>query len=59
MIDKKENHINFNFDIQINNLKNFTKLISELKQKEFNFKIIRHKKKHALLHRFFKSFKKD
>jgi len=59
MVEKKDSHINFNFDIQIVDLKNFTKLISELKQKEFNFRIIRHKKKHALLHRFFKSFKKN
>ena len=59
MTEKKKDHINFMFDIQIDNLKNFTKLISELKQKEFNFRIIRHKKKHALLQRFFKSFKKN
>ena len=59
MIEKKEDHINFNFDIQIEDLKNFTKLISELKQKEFDFRIIRHKKKHALLQRFFKRFKKN
>mgnify|MGYP003301077668 CR=1 FL=1 len=36
MAEKKANHINFLFDIQIDDLKNFTKLISELKQKEFN-----------------------
>ena len=59
MIEKKEGHINFMFDIQIDDLKNFTKLISELKQKEFKFRIIRHKKKHALLQRFFKRFKKN
>jgi len=59
MTEKKVNHINFMFDIEIDDLKNFTKLISELKQKEFNFRIIRHKKKHALLQRFFKSFKKN
>ncbi len=47
------------FDIQIADLKNFTKLISELKQKEFKFRIIRNKKKHALFQRFFKSFKKN
>ena len=47
------------FDIQVDNLKNFTKLISELKQKEFNFRIIRHKKKHALLQKFFGRFKKN
>ena len=59
MVEKTENHINFTFDIQIYDLKNFTKLISELKQKEFKFRIIRHKKKHALLQRFFKRFKKN
>ena len=59
MTEKKTNHINFLFDIQIDDLKNFTKLISELKQKEFNFRIIRHKKKHALLQRLFKNFKKN
>ena len=59
MIEKKADHINFMFDIQIDDLKNFTKLISELKQKEFKFRIIRHKKKHALLQRFFKRFKKN
>ena len=59
MTEKKEKYINFMFDIQIDDLKNFTKLISELKQKEFNFRFIRHKKKHALLQRFFKSFKKN
>ena len=59
MTEKKANYINFLFDIQIDDLKNFTKLISELKQKEFNFRIIRHKKKHALLQRLFKNFKKN
>ena len=59
MTEKKANHINFMFDIQIDNLKNFTKLISELKQKEFKFRIIRHKKKHALLQKFFRRFKKN
>ena len=59
MTEKKADHINFMFDIQIDDLKNFTKLISELKQKEFKFRIIRHKKKHALLQRFFKRFKKN
>ena len=59
MTEKKANYINFMFDIQIDDLKNFTKLISELKQKEFNFRIIRHKKKHALLQKFFRRFKKN
>ena len=59
MAEKKVDHINFIFDIQVDDLKNFTKLISELKQKEFGFRIIRHKKKHALLQKFFKRFKKN
>jgi len=59
MTEKKIDHINFIFDIQIDDLKNFTKLISELKQKEFKFRIIRHKKKHALLQRLIKRFKKN
>ncbi len=59
MTEKKSDHIDFMFDVQIDDLKNFTKLISELKQKEFKFKIIRHKKKHALIQRFFKRFKKN
>jgi RelA/SpoT family (p)ppGpp synthetase len=59
MAEKKVDHINFIFDIQVDDLKNFTKLISELKQKEFKFRIIRHKKKHALLQRLFKRFKKN
>lgn len=59
LTEKKDDHINFMFDIQIFDLKNFTNLISELKQKEFNFRIIRHKKKHALLQRIFKNFKKN
>ena len=59
MVEKKDKFINFNFDIQIDDLKNFTKLISELKQKEFDFRIIRHKKKNAILQRFLKNFKKN
>jgi RelA/SpoT family (p)ppGpp synthetase len=59
MTEKKENYINFMFDVQIGDLKNFTKLISELKQKEFKFRIIRHKKKYALIQRFLERFKKN
>ena len=36
-----------------------TKSANLHKQKEFNFRIIRHKKKHALLQRIFKNFKKN
>ena len=59
MYEKKSNHINFMLNIQIDDLRNFTKLISELKQNEFNFRIIRHKKKHAVLQRLFRNFKKN
>ena len=34
----------FIFDIEINNLKDFTNLISELKARSLNFKIIRNRK---------------
>ena len=33
------------FDIQIKDLKNFTNLISQIKQQNLKFKVIRHKKK--------------
>ena len=40
-------------------MKNFTNLISELKQKELKFKIIRHKnKKYAFFKKLFSGFKK-
>ena len=58
LVDKKETYFQFSFDIQINDLKMFTKLISELKQKNLKFKIIRHKKKDALLQRIIKNFKR-
>ena len=58
LVDKKETYFQFLFDIQINDLKKFTKLISELKQKNLIFKIIRHKKKDALLQRIIKNFKR-
>ena len=60
MVEKTSNTINFRFNLIIHDLKNFTKLISELKQKEFNFKIIRHKnKKYAFFKRLFSGFKKN
>ena len=40
-------------------LKNYKKLISELKLKEYKFSIIRHRKKNALLQRIFKNFKRN
>ncbi len=60
MVEKTKRTINFKFNLIIQDLKNFTKLISELKQKEYNFKIIRHKnKKYAFFKRFFSGFKKN
>ena len=43
MVEKTKTTINFHFNLLINDLKNFTNLISQLKQKEYSFKIIRHK----------------
>ena len=60
MVEKTEKTINFRFNLIIHDLKNFTKLISELKQKEYNFKIIRHKnKKYAFFKKLFGGFKKN
>ncbi len=60
LIKRKQNYLQFSFDIQINDLKNFTNLISQIKQKNLNFKIIRHKqKKNAFLRRIFENFKRN
>ncbi len=59
IIDKKTNYIEFIFDIQINDLKNYRNLISELKLKDYKFKVIRHRKKDALLRRIIKNFKRN
>ena len=60
MVEKINGKINFKFNLIIHDLKNFTKLISELKQKEYKFKIIRHKnKKYAFFKKLFSSFKKN
>ena len=60
MLEKTKKTINFRFNLIIHDLKNFTKLISELKQKEYNFKIIRHKnKRYAFFKRLFGGFKKN
>ncbi len=59
MVEKKKDHLQFSFDIQIKDLKNFTNLISQIKQSNFNFKIVRHKeKKNAFIRRIFKNFKR-
>ncbi len=60
MVEKLNGRINFKFNLIIHDLKNFTKLISELKQKEYKFKIIRHKnKRYAFFKKLFSSFKKN
>ncbi len=60
MKEKTKEYINFRFHLNINVLKNFTKFISELKQKEIKFKIIRHEdKRNAFTQKIFKYFKKN
>ena len=60
MTEKTQDYINFRFNLTINDLKNFTNFISELKQKEIKFKIIRHEnKKNAFTQKIFKYFKKN
>jgi len=59
IIDKKIDYLEFIFDIQVRDLKNYTNLISELKLKEYKFKVVRHRKKDALLRRIFKNFKRN
>ena len=57
--DKKKDYLEFIFDIQIKDLKNFTNLISEIKLKDYDFKIIRHRNKDAFFQRIFKNFKRN
>ena len=63
LIAKKDEYLQFSFDLQIRDLKKFTNLISQIKQKNLNFKIIRHKenitKTNAFIRRFFKNFKRN
>ena len=60
MVEKTKIAINFHFNLLINNLKNFTNLISQLKQKEYSFKIIRHKNtKYAFFKKILGNFKKN
>ena len=61
MTERIKEHINFKFNLIISDLKNFTNLISELKQRDFKFKIIRHdnKIKNAFTQKIFKYFKKN
>ena len=60
LLERKDKFLTFSFDLQINDLKNFTNLISQIKQKHLNFKIIRHKqKKNAFIQRIFRNFKRN
>ena len=60
MLEKKKDYLQFSFDLQIKDLKNFTNLISQIKQNNLNFKIIRHKqKKNAFIQRIFENFKRN
>jgi RelA/SpoT family (p)ppGpp synthetase len=60
LLGKKGKYIHFSFDIQINDLKNFTNLISQIKQKDLNFRIVRHKeKKNAFIRRILENFKRN
>ena len=64
MKEKTKEYINFRFNLIINDLKNFTNFISQLKQLEIKFKIIRHednwlKERNAFTQKIFKYFKKN
>ena len=60
MLNKKKDFLQFSFDLQIKDLKSFTNLISQIKQNNFNFRIIRHKqKKNAFIRRIFENFKRN
>ena len=60
LLERKEKYLRFAFDLQIKDLKNFTNLISQIKQSDLNFKIIRHKqKKNAFIRRIFENFKRN
>jgi len=59
IVTKKTDYLEFIFDIHVTDLKKYTELISELKLKKYKFKIIRNRKKDALLQRIFKNFKRN
>jgi len=60
MAGKNAKYINFKFKLIINNLKNFTNFIAELKQKSIKFKIIRHEdKRNAFTQKILRYFKKN
>ena len=57
---RNKDFLQFLFDLQIKDLKNFTNLISQLKQQNLKFKVIRHKKKkYAFIQRVLKNFKRN
>jgi (p)ppGpp synthase/HD superfamily hydrolase len=60
LLQKKDKFLQFSFDLKINDLKNFTNLISQIKQRNLNFRIIRYKqKKNAFIRRIFENFKRN
>ena len=60
ILERTKKYLKFSFDLKIKDLKNFTNLISQIKQKKLNFRIIRHKeKKNAFIQRIFKNFKRN
>jgi RelA/SpoT family (p)ppGpp synthetase len=57
---RSKDYLRFLFDLQIKDLKNFTNLISQLKQEKLKFEVIRHKKKkYAFIQRVIKNFKRN
>jgi len=59
IVQKRKEYLEFIFDMDVKDLKKYTNLISELKLKQYIFKIIRHRKKDAFLQRIFKNFKRN
>ena len=60
LIKRSKEYLRFLFDLQIKDLKNFTNLISQLKQEKLKFEVIRHKKKkYAFIQRVLKNFKRN
>ena len=58
MLKRKKDYLTFSFDLQIKDLKNFSNLISQIKQSNLNFKIIRNKqKKNDFIRIIFENFK--
>ncbi len=60
MKERGKEYLKFLFDIQVKDLKNFTNMISQLKQEGLKFQVIRHKKtKYAFIQRFIKNLKRN